>query len=69
VVRRGLRQAEALARGPLVDAQPRGERIGDRSMCEEQLPRREAAVAVFGDAGTCIRDIFAIAFPAAPSPI
>src|SRR5206468_12422323 len=37
-------------RGALVVQQPAGRRIGERSMREEQLPRRKPAGKVFGDA-------------------
>src|SRR2546427_1301725 len=46
----GTGEPEACARGALVVQQACGRRIGERSMREEQLPRREAAGNVFGDA-------------------
>src|SRR6266571_8231240 len=46
----GTGEPEACARGALVVQQPTGRRIGERGMREEQLPRREAAGKVLGDA-------------------
>src|SRR5258706_4140007 len=45
----GLGEPEPRARGALIVQQPRGRRIGERRMREEQLPRREPARKVFGD--------------------
>src|SRR2546425_1677580 len=46
----GLGEPEPRARGTLVVQQPTGRRIGEHRMREKQLPRREPAGNVFGDA-------------------
>src|SRR6266849_3634895 len=46
----GLGEPEPRARGALIVQQPCGERIGERRMREEQLPRREPAWNIFCNA-------------------